>query len=54
MMKNNVPELGLLAVEAIIGTILYFFSKTKTKTENLYKSENYMHEKLFNEYIIKS
>ena len=53
MTKKTVAVVGLFAVMAIIGAILYFSSKTETQTENLYQSEDYMHEKLFNDFIIK-
>ena len=53
MTKKAVAVVGLFAVVAIIGAILYFSSKTESQTENLYQSEDYMHEKLFNDFIIK-
>ena len=35
MMKKTLAVVGLLAVVAIIGAILYFSSKTETQTEDL-------------------
>ena len=36
-MKKALAVVGLFAVAAIIGCVLYFSNKTETSTENLYE-----------------